>query len=216
MVTTIDPMYSIFFDVYSATVTGTTVEFPVYINSDDPINSLDFAFKFNSAQFEYDTIINLTGYIEMLSNFNINDSTVYFTSYSFTQTYTNNTPLVVVRFNILSGTFCSDDLNSVISLLNGDLSSYRIIECQSSGINDLSNLTEVNIFPNPSSELVEIRSAEKVRYELYSTAGSSVIRSENTLMNDHRMNVSDLPAGAYMLKLYNDDATAFRKMIITH
>ncbi len=147
---------SVFFDIAQAVINGSSVEFPVYFRSDDVINSLDFAFKYNQTHLEYDTIINLTSYIEPLSYYNPNDSTVRLTSYSFTQPYSNDTPLVIVRFTLLSGQLCSNDLDSVSALLNGDACAYLVSDCLS-GLFDAPAEVPMNLFPNPASDWVTIR-----------------------------------------------------------
>ena len=66
----IDSQDSVFFDLFNATVVGSTIDFPVYVKSDDVINALDFSFKYNENELEYDTILNLTNYIQHLSYYN--------------------------------------------------------------------------------------------------------------------------------------------------
>ena len=73
----INNLDSVVFDISQAVMAGNQVAFPVYIQTDDTINSVDFSFQFDEVNFSLDTIINLTTYL--MPTYNINASTLYFT-----------------------------------------------------------------------------------------------------------------------------------------
>ena len=213
----IDNQDSVFFDLFNATVAGTTIEFPVSVKSDDVINALDFSFRYNEAELEFDTILNLTNYIQDLSFYNPADSTVRFTSYSFTQPFTNDTPLVVVRFTILTGVFCSNDLLNTEALLNGDGCAEKIIECQSTGIQEPQPNVMVNVFPNPAQESIFIDVNEKSKVDIYDTTGRNVLF-------DYSLEpgfVNEIPTGfmnngIYFLKVKYESRVFEKKLVIQH
>jgi hypothetical protein len=150
-ISTIDALDTLIFDIDQAVTQSGYVEFPVYFRSDDTVNAIDFSLKFNTANFEFDTIIRLAGYLQMTYNLT-SDTTLYFTAYSL-QRITNDTPLVKIRFNVLSGIFCSSDLNSVLVYLNGEACSKRIT-CTSVGVPEMDNRDySFAIYPNPSTDV---------------------------------------------------------------
>ncbi|MFM8916278.1 MAG: cohesin domain-containing protein, partial [Bacteroidota bacterium] len=119
---TIDQFDTIFFDLSAASVVGSTVEFPVYYKSDDQVVALDFNFKYNHNKLDYDTIVKLANYLDVLSFYNTNDSTVRLTSYTNTLFYPNDSVLFKVKFTVLQpGPLCNGDIFAVNSLLNGDI-----------------------------------------------------------------------------------------------
>ena len=208
----IDAQDTVFFDLTQAVVNGTTVEFPVFIKSDDPINSLDFSFKYNHLSWDYDTIFNLTAYIEMLSNYNTNDSTVYFTSYSFTQTYTNNVSLVKIRFNLNGGTFSGSDLSNVIAYLNGDVCTSVVVDV-TTGLNDSPESVTFQVFPNPAVSEVFVSADVPVKTEIISQNGA-VVSVSPAEMQIHCLKTENLAAGMYLIKVSSKNYSTVKSLII--
>src|SRR5690349_12324037 len=79
LTSTIDMLDTVVFDISQSSMAGNQVSFPVYIITDDTINSLDFSLVFNETNFSLDTIINLTTYLQPV--YNLTMGTLYFTSY---------------------------------------------------------------------------------------------------------------------------------------
>lgn len=173
---TIDQFDTVFFDLQSAAVIGSKVEFPVYYRSDDQIVALDFNFKYNQTKLDYDTIIKLASYLDALSFYNTNDSTVRLTSYTNTLFYPNDSVLFKVRFDILQpGTLCSGDLSAVNSLLNGDICTSKKVDCTTSLMEE-SILKNVTIGPNPTNGPVYIKGLPNgSKYKLTDLSGRSVL-----------------------------------------
>ena len=78
----IDLSDTVVFDLSQAIITGTSIDIPISIISDDTINALDFSLKYDQVKFLYDSIIDLTTYLQAVSFYNSNDSTIRFTSNS--------------------------------------------------------------------------------------------------------------------------------------
>ena len=213
-VMSIDALDSVFFDLSQATINGTTIEFPVYIKSDDPINSLDFSFKYDHASCDYDTILNLTPYIEMLTNYNTNDSTVYFTSYSFTQTYANNTSLVTVRFNFNTGVFNPSNIYGISAYLNGDACSYAVVGV-STGVEEPSLAALTTVYPNPATDVLNINAPEAIYVELISMQGGYVVYNSEDKSNSHKINLSQIAAGVYTIRMSDGNKVATKKLVVT-
>jgi hypothetical protein len=125
-IATVDAMDSVIFDLSKTIISGSSVSFPVSIFSDDTINALDFSFKYNQTTLTYDSIHNLTAYIQPLAYYSTVDSTVRFTSYSV-QSYSNAVSLVTVHFTMLGTQLNDTDLYTVNTYLNGNHCSFRMI-----------------------------------------------------------------------------------------
>jgi len=124
-VNTIDLGDTIFIDVENAIVGAGYIDYPVYINSDDPIQSMDFQFFFNTAEFTYDTAFNNASLSSLLVNvspeFNQGGALeLRLTSFTFPGLYPNQTTLVTLRFTTSSVNPCNLNIvtnqNSVIQL----------------------------------------------------------------------------------------------------
>lgn len=207
---------TVVFDLSKALAINNYIEFPVYIVSDDTVYSLDFSLKYDQTVLTYDSIINLTSYLQPFSYYNTMDSTLRFTSYSL-QRIQNDTALVSIRFNSLSGQVCSPNLNTLKAYLNGDFCSYKVTNCppptaiSNSSIND--NL--VKIYPNPVSEVLHIEMLEKANIQLYDIDGRN-LTSQTNIKNSQKQCIStqNIANGIYIVKIYNDSFVTMKKIII--
>lgn len=214
---------TVVFDIAQADSGSGYIEFPVYFLSDDTVNALDFSFKFNETNFSYDTIIKLASYLSVTSNYNITNQTVYFTSFSI-QRIGNDTPLVKVRFNVLSGKFCKDDLNTVLVYLNGDPCSVKITECVTAvnGIHDTENKNaSIDFYPNPSSGFTRVRfnnsSAESYHLIVSDMNGKTVYsQSANAVTgkNETNLNLEFLSKGVYLVQVIMPAMNLHQKIVL--
>jgi gliding motility-associated-like protein len=110
-VATINLNDTIFIDVSNAIVGAGFIDYPVYINSDDPIQAMDFQFFFNNAEFTFASINNVAG-IDQVLGFTAPDVLsggfieFRFTSNDLTTLYPNGSVLVYIRFNTASTDPC--------------------------------------------------------------------------------------------------------------
>lgn len=212
---TINSLDTVVFDLTQATIIGTDVEFPVFILSDDTINALDFSLKYNHANLLYDTILNLTGYMQVLSYYNPNDSTIRFTSNSLTR-YANATPLVKIRFNMLAAQMLSSDLNTLKGYLNGTTCSVKLVGTIVTGIKALQDI-DVYVYPNPSPGHFSISSEKFIKEVIvYNMAGEQVYM--NTCENSQSINfdLGNHENGVYFLKATTDDRHFIQKVVVSH
>lgn len=72
----------------------------------------------------------------------------------------------------------------------------------------------LNIYPNPvSSDRVYItsKSAQSKEVEIYDVLGKKIL---HTTITGKELNISNLTAGVYIIKIREGDATATRKLIV--
>ena len=73
--------------------------------------------------------------------------------------------------------------------------------------------TAVSIYPNPASEKVVVESAVAVRqYEIYNVTGA-IICSQDVEGNTFEINISELPAGAYIIKMKSEGCVESRRFV---
>jgi hypothetical protein len=79
-------------------------------------------------------------------------------------------------------------------------------------IND-NNLQNVIIYPNPTRSILNIENAENSMIEIYDLLGR-VVLSENNISINKQLNVSNLSAGTYLIKISNNNIIITDKFII--
>jgi hypothetical protein len=79
-------------------------------------------------------------------------------------------------------------------------------------IND-NNLQNVIIYPNPTISILNIENAENSMIEIYDLLGR-VVLSENNISINKQLNVSNLSAGTYLIKISNNNIIITDKFII--
>jgi len=159
----IDSLDTIYFDLRTAQLIGSTIEFPVYFKANDSVYAMDFSFKYNQSSLIYDTITGLQSYVSFLSNYSSFDSTVYFTSYSLGNAYQNNTHLVEAKFFLLGGqsNILVQDLNSPLGYLNGDACPVKIIPPSLTGLGEISS-SAFSLYPNPATDGIKVDVKEEL------------------------------------------------------
>ncbi len=117
---------SVIFDLSRAVLTANYVDVPVLFRSNDIINAVDFAFKFNELNLTYDSVINYTPYLSELASQNQLDRFLRFTSSSLQQ-IANDSILIAIRFSftVPCGKINVSDFNTITAYLNGDPCSYK-------------------------------------------------------------------------------------------
>ncbi|MFT5973632.1 MAG: hypothetical protein ACI9CP_001683 [Cryomorphaceae bacterium] len=75
---------------------------------------------------------------------------------------------------------------------------------------------EINVFPNPTSKYVTIKSTENVIHgvELASQLGKIVFQQENTPAREVSIDVSNFAKGLYVIKVYGDNYLFTTKLLI--
>ena len=66
-------------------------------------------------------------------------------------------------------------------------------------------LAEINVFPNPANDVINIVSSTKIeKVELYNILGESLVNVNNLLLNEYKMDLSRFSKGVYFIKINND------------
>jgi len=87
------------------------------------------------------------------------------------------------------------------------------------GINEQTSQNQINIYPNPASDLIYIEPASGYPWPsnvtLYNTQGQEVL---NVIPQDShervKMDVKDFPDGLYFLKVYTNEGVLTRQVVI--
>lgn len=213
---TINELDSVFFDLANAVIVGDSIDIPVSIKSNDVINALDFWLKYDHAKLDYRTAINHTGYMQVTEYYQPLDSTVRFTSNSFTAYQQAPFKLVSVRFHVLEWPITAADFNSVGTLLNGDSCSHKIVDDVVSGVNGVTLAAASTLFPNPARHFVTVKTDRKVAYRLVDVNGRETMTGTVNPFNatSGQLDISSLASGVYFVQLTSGLRTETLELIV--
>jgi hypothetical protein len=91
-----------------------------------------------------------------------------------------------------------------------------------SGVDDLTQVTNLQVFPNPTSEVLNIRfnaeTSDGMIIRLTDVLGRTIqerrLKNLNVGENMEQLNVSNLPTGVYNLQLNMGEKNAYRKVVV--
>ena len=81
------------------------------------------------------------------------------------------------------------------------------------GINETVNSSNIYIYPNPSKKIIKIVSdeiSENSFISIYDINGKKIISQK---IDNNNIDISSLPTGIYLLKLYNDEQILTTRLI---
>lgn len=213
-VQTIDALDSVIFDCSQLTGATGAIQIPVSIKSDDLVYSLDFSLKYDHTILQYDTTVNVTTYLQGLSYYFSTDSTIRFTSSTFSPC-TNDTVLAVVKFILLAPSFTNGSIYTLKGYLNGTLCSSGYVPPSPVGISEnvIENFT---IYPNPAQDAVSINFDNANRLEALNLLGQIVYSENIEGMTSTIMNTTSLVNGVYFVKLYTGKGNGLHKLVVSH
>lgn len=119
---------TVYLDLNQASVGSGYLDIPVYYESPDFIEALDFALKFDESKLSYNSIVDTASYIHYLANYSASDQFLRFTSYDFAGSgYQSGTPILSIRFDLLHNNIVNTDFSSLKVFLNGDVVTMKCI-----------------------------------------------------------------------------------------
>lgn len=105
------------------------------------------------------------------------------------------------------------------SLLCQDQKSVEVVILDITGIEDQQKAI-LELYPNPVSDILNIQLAEFAEgaftLQMTDLQGKTIINNQVNQINGplYRLDVSELPNGIYLMSVYNQDKTAFAKIIV--
>jgi thiol-disulfide isomerase/thioredoxin len=104
----------------------------------------------------------------------------------------------------------SDNLESILT----DELGFPQVSCILSDNATIQADIDVKMFPNPSSELVNFSSANKINsVQLYSVCGQ-LVKQNNPNTNEFSLGLSGLSSGIYLVKVHTEKATKTLKLVV--
>jgi hypothetical protein len=202
------------FNLSKAVVSGNTIDIPVSILSTENVNALDFSLMFNASKLSYNSIVNNNLNVQSLDYFNTDDNTLRFTSNSLVN-YDLTSSIVSVRFNLNNNYIDASDLNSLKAYVNGDEVAVDVLGALSTGLSNTNFNNYVNVYPNPTTDILNVIVSENATVQLLDISGKEVILQTNIAANDNQeINVKNIASGVYLMKIFNNNFVSTKKIVI--
>jgi hypothetical protein len=203
---------SVVFDLSKAVASNGFVEVPVSVAGDVTVNALDFSFE-PSGNLSFNSIIDHSGYIQSMSNYNTADNTLRYTSYSL-QNYDEGQSLLSVRFASNNGSVSQNDLHSVEAYLNGEKVPAEFTS--RNAMTPSAVESHVIIYPNPATSVLNIISAVDAYVEMMDVESRQVVFQSDISANEKKeISTSSLAPGIYLIKVSTASSVKFEKVVIT-
>ena len=200
-------------DVTNAIDNGTSIDIPVSIMSATDVRALDFAFKFNEDKLTFNSIVSNNNEIDGFAHFNENDRTLRYTATDMTN-FDLNKVVLTVRFDKVNGNVTANDINSTFGLLNGKVAQVEL-DALTNSLSSLSSML-VNIFPNPTMNILNIVSPENATVEIMDVTGQNALIQSTVNANEPTtLNVEGFAAGMYVVKVYNNNFNRIERIVIS-
>ncbi|NJK86895.1 MAG: T9SS type A sorting domain-containing protein [Bacteroidales bacterium] len=186
-------------DLANAVEAGNEVEIPVYISSNEDVNSFDFVVELNDKSSKV-----LSSGINGVSNYD--GKALRFTSYSLSK-YNVNSHVAKVR--VAKDALNSINLNSSRALVND-----KAAELKSTAVAGES-FASVNVYPVPTSGNVFVEVSEASNIMIVDMSGKVVMTE--TFVNENvkeEINLDNLSNGVYFMKVYNNNFVEVKEIII--
>ncbi|MCB0452883.1 MAG: T9SS type A sorting domain-containing protein, partial [Aequorivita sp.] len=80
------------------------------------------------------------------------------------------------------------------------------------GVNQ-NQLDNISLYPNPASSTINLKNAENANVQVFDVLGKLIL-SQNNIAVDAQINVSQLQAGTYFMKISKDNLITTKKFVI--
>jgi len=202
------------FDFTNAIVNGTTVDVPMMLISSTPVNSFDFELTLNEKNVSFNSIIETAVNSNPIANFTLSDKVlrgggdnIYF--------YDMSASVASLRFDLVNGSINENDFLSYRALLNGKTANVEL-KTATLGLSSIkANDNSVQIFPNPTTGILNVVAAENSTVEITDLTGKQVMFT--TSLNAQvktEINVSDFSNGMYIVKVYNENFNTVERIVV--
>ena len=205
----------IIFDISKAVLVDGFTEIPVFVQSVNPVYSLDFSLKFDQRKLTFNSVVDHINESQSSYNLNASDKTLRFTSNSFLNFNSENV-LVSIRFANDSNQINANDLNSVEGYLNGNSAKVEVINSLLNSINSINDIS-INIFPNPVSGLLNVIISENSFVQLMDLEGKIIINQAKVNAGQKtEINTQNISNGIYLMKVFNNEHVFIKKIIVNN
>lgn len=201
----------VYLDLTKAKSNSGHTDVPVYFSSSEKIVALDFSVKLDESV-NFIKLTNAASYTnDAMANVD-EEHTLRFTS-NGRKNYETDKPVVTLRFE--GNTINTSDLTELTGYLNGEPVSFEIRNNILSGINNSTEIKDVQIYPNPASGILNVVVTETSSIQLLDIQGKEVLIETRAIADEKlEIHVNDLKGGVYLLKVINEHFVNSQQVVI--
>lgn len=100
------------------------------------------------------------------------------------------------------------DMNNNVSINEGGPTDFFLAKFSTQACSPLSNEsfeeTQLQVYPNPANEFIQVSVTENTKYELYNVTGQ-LVKIGSLSVNENSINIQELSKGCYLLKLKSEN-----------
>lgn len=195
-------------DLTAAQQEGNTFRIPVSFEATEQVNALDFAVKFNNAN--YSEVASLDQTSEATAFMNNDDQTLRFSGFNVSNfaTGTNVAELIVTTEN---GQLSEKNFQTELAILNGKPVDMKFAKSSEA----IQQVLNVQVYPNPNNGTFAVESVEGASVSVYDMNGR-LIAEEGQIPASGKLAIT-LPkvnAGVYFVRVQNANFSTMKKVII--
>ncbi len=95
-----------------------------------------------------------------------------------------------------------------------DMGAFYFDQTYITAVDSYLNDNEIVVYPNPATDIINIKGSESYKRVMITNLLGSIVKDIATSNNIISLNISDLKTGIYLMILYNQNGTVFKKKIV--
>ena len=195
-------------DLTAAQQVGNTFRIPISFEATEQVNALDFAVKFNNAN--YSEVASLDQTSEATAFMNNADQTLRFSGFNVSNfaTGTNVAELIVTTEN---GQLSEKNFQSELAILNGKPVDMKFAKSSEA----IQQVLNVQVYPNPNNGTFAVESVEGASVSVYDMNGR-LIAEEGQIPASGKLAITlpNVNTGVYFVRVQNANFSTMKKVII--
>lgn len=195
-------------DLTAAQQEGNTFRIPVSFEATEQVNALDFAVKFNNAN--YSEVATLDQTSEATAFMNNADQTLRFSGFNVSNfaTGTNVAELIVTTEN---GQLSEKNFQTELAILNGKPVDMKFAKSSEA----IQQVLNVQVYPNPNNGTFAVESVEGASVSVYDMNGR-LIAEEGQIPASGKLAITlpNVNTGVYFVRVQNANFSTMKKVII--
>jgi len=185
---------------------------PVSLNTADVVNSFGFDVVLNDQKI---TVKSVDAYgINLNWNYFSADKMLQVASYSLNEIPVQNTATLTMTITGADDLTLAD-FNATLVKINGKTATLKVIDASMAGLNPNTKANKVNVYPNPTSDKLNIEVSSDSKVQILDLNGKRVGAERNVSANQKQViDVTNLAKGIYMVKVSNNQSVEVKKIVI--
>jgi hypothetical protein len=203
-------------DLANAMMSNGFLEIPVTFEANSTVFAYDLAMKFDEENLSFVGVTNHSSITDVLAYQHPEDRVLRLTSTNTDLSpFVSKSPVAFLRFKMKTDLVDAGRFTSTIGILNGQTTAVEVTQ-RAVGITKTEAEAGINIFPNPTSGVLNIVVANDAHIQIMDVSGR-VILMEKDLTGGKvaSINVSELSNGVYIVKIQNDSMSTIRKVVLS-